>query len=195
MWQKSRNWMARLGPAFIMGLIACSVTYGQEVRTNYRQGTDFAKYQTYAWVDEVKGAPAVGGHPDQILDNEIKQTIDSQLAAKGFTKVNSDKADFLVGYQIAVHEEKELNAYGMGGWGGWGWGPWGFGGADMVTATTSTINMGTLVLGIYDPAAKQLVWIGAATKSINASKNQEKNHKNLDKAMQKLLKDFPPVRK
>jgi hypothetical protein len=63
------------------------------------------------------------------------------------------------------------------------------------TATSSTINIGTLVLGIYDPAAKQLVWIGAASKTVDPGKNQEKNRKNLDKATQKLLKDFPPRRK
>jgi hypothetical protein len=61
------------------------------------------------------------------------------------------------------------------------------------TATSSTINIGTLVL--YDPAAKQLVWIGAASKTVDPGKNQEKNRKNLDKATQKLLKDFPPRRK
>ena len=63
------------------------------------------------------------------------------------------------------------------------------------TATSSTINVGTLVVGMYDPAAKQLVWIGAAPKTVDPGKNQEKNRKNLDKATQKLLKDFPPTRK
>jgi hypothetical protein len=54
--------------------------------------------------------------------------------------------------------------------------------------------MGTLVLNIYDPAVKRLVWKGFATKEINLSKNQQKNRRNLDKATQKLLKDFPPKR-
>ena len=67
MWQESRIWMAKFGPAVLLALIACSVTYGQDVRTNYMPGTDFSKYHTYAWVDEVKGVPRVGGQPDQIL--------------------------------------------------------------------------------------------------------------------------------
>jgi hypothetical protein len=58
--QEFRNNMARFGPVVVMALMACSVTYGQDVRTNYRPGTDFSKYHTYKWVDEVKGAPA---HP------------------------------------------------------------------------------------------------------------------------------------
>jgi len=51
------------------------------------------------------------------------------------------------------------------------------------------------VLDIYDPAAKQLVWTGRATKTLDPSKSQEKNQKNLDKAMAKLLKNFPPKAK
>jgi hypothetical protein len=41
---------------------------------------------------------------------------------------------------------------------------------------------------LYDRATKQLVWTGNATKTIDPSSNQEKNQKNLDKAMAKLLK-------
>ena len=78
---------AKFGPALVLALVACSVTYAQDVRTNYMPGTDFSKYHTYAWVDEVQGVPAVGGHPDQILDAQVKQAIDSQMAGKGLTKV------------------------------------------------------------------------------------------------------------
>jgi len=62
----------------------------------------------------------------------------------------------------------------------------------MGTATSSTINIGTVGVDIYDPAAKQLVWRGAASKTIDDKANPEKRQKNLDKAMAKLLKNFPP---
>ena len=65
----------------------------------------------------------------------------------------------------------------------------------MASATSSTINVGTLVLDMYDPSTKQLVWTGNATKTIDPSSNQEKNMKNLNKAMAKLLKDYPPKQK
>jgi len=172
---------ARMGMTLATVLMACIVVAGQDVRTNYMPGTNFAKYKTYKWV-EIEG----GRHPNQIVDAQIKQSVDSQLAAKGLTKAESDTADLYVGYQIAVDQEKQWNAYGMGGgirWGG------------MATATSTTINVGTLVLDIYDPATKQLVWTGTATKTIDPSKDQEKNQKNLDKAMQKLLKNYPPKQK
>jgi len=195
MQQDFRNWMARFGTTLIMALVACSLTHGQDVRTNYLPGTDFAKYHTYAWVDEVKGVPDVGGHPDQILDAQVKQAVDSQMAAKGFTKVvDGDKADLLLGFQLAIDREKQING-SADRWGGWGgWGPWG-GGLNSFSANTSTINIGTFVLGMYDPAVKKLVWIGAAQHALEPSKKQEKNQERLNKGAQKLLKDFPPGRK
>jgi hypothetical protein len=85
-----------------------------------------------------------------------------------------------------VDKERQWNAYGMGGgirWGGMG------------TATSSTISVGTLVLDIYDPTTKQLVWTGTAIKTLDPSSNPQKNQQRLDKAMAKLLKNYPPRQK
>jgi len=161
-------------------------------------GTDFSKYHTYAWVNDVQGVPAVGGHPDQILDVQVKEAIDAQMAAKGFTMVeDGGKPDLLLGYQLAIDQEKQINGFGdnLGGWGGWaGWGSWGGGSFGSFSANTSTNYIGTFVVGMYDPAVKKLVWIGAAQHAIEPSKKQEKNQQRLNKGAQKLLKDFPPGR-
>ena len=182
---------AKLGPALVLAFVACSMSNAQDVRTNYMPGTDFSKYHTYAWVDEVQGVPAVGGHPDQILDAQVKQAIDSQMVAKGFTKVeDGGKPDLLLGYQLAIDQEKQINGFGdnLGGWGPWG------GGLGTFSASTSSNYIGTFVVGMYDSAAKKLVWIGAAQHAIEPSKKQEKNQEKLNKGAQKLLKDFPPGR-
>ncbi len=188
--------LARFGTALVLALVACSMTYAQDVRTNYMPGTDFSQFHTYAWVSDVQGVPAVGGHPDQILDAQVKTAIDSQMVAKGFTKVEGGgKADLLLAYQLAIDREKQINGFGdnLGGWGGWGGGPWG-GGFGTFSASTSSNYIGTFVVGMYDPAVKKLVWIGAAQHAIEPSKKQEKNQQRLNKGAQKLLKDFPPGR-
>ena len=175
--QEIRMRVAGLTLAVVVALCVCGAALGQDVRSNYMPGTNFAKYHTYKWVS-IEG----GAHPNQIVDAEIKQSVDAQLAGKGLTKTTDDKADLYVGYQISVDQERQWNAYGMGGlrWGGMG------------TATSSTINVGTLVLDMYDTGTKQLVWTGNATNTIDPSQSQEKNQKKLDKAMQKLLKNYPP---
>lgn len=64
--------------------------------------------------------------PNQILDAQIKASIDSQLATKGLTKTDSEKADLFIGYQVSIDQERQWNAYGMGG--------------GMATATSTAIN-------------------------------------------------------
>ena len=97
MWRECQNWVSKLAPRLLLALLACTVTYAQKVRTHYMPGTDFSKYHAYAWVSDIQGLPAAGGHPDQILDADVKQAIDLQMAAKGFTKVNdSSTADLLL---------------------------------------------------------------------------------------------------
>ena len=180
MLQEIRTKIAKIGIGLVLALLACSVTPAQDVTTNSMPGTDFTKYHTYKWVT-IQGA----SYPNQILDAQIKSSIDSQLAAKGLTKTDNDKADLYIGYQASIDQERQWNAYGMGGGLRWGGG--------MATAQSSTISIGTLVLDMYDPSTKQLVWTGRVTKTLDPKANQEKKQKNLDKAMQKLLKNFPPT--
>jgi hypothetical protein len=172
-----RSPLLKIGMTLGVAFMACIVAIGQDVRHNSMPGVDFSKYHTYKWVN-IEGA----AHPNQIVDAEIKQSIDSQLASKGLTKTDGDKADLYIGYQVAVDQEKQWNAYGTGR---------GFGGG-MGQATQSTIKVGSLVVDMYDPTTNQLVWTGTATKTIDPSGNQEKNEKNLNKAIEKLLKGFPP---
>jgi hypothetical protein len=61
-------------------LVTAGTLAAQDVRYNFMPRTDFSKYRTYTWVN-IRGA-----HPDQIMDAEIKQSVDSQLASKGITK-------------------------------------------------------------------------------------------------------------
>ena len=178
---RTSNGLAAAGLALAM-LAVGSLAAAQDVTYNAMPGTDFAKYKTYKWV-----AITDGVHPDQIVDAQIKQSLDAQLAKKGFTKTDADTADMYVGYQVSVNQEKQWNAYG----GGMGWRM----GGGMASATSSTLSIGTLGFDVYDAKAKQLIWRGAATKTLDAKPSPDKRQKNLDKAVEKLLKDFPPTAK
>jgi hypothetical protein len=58
--------------------------------------------------------------------------------------------------------------------------------------TSSTIDIGKLVIGLFDPATKQLIWRGSASKTLDIKKDPEKNYRTLEKAMAKLFKNYPP---
>ena len=175
------KWLTFLPALFLM--ITCA--YSQDIHYNYDRGANFAGYKTYQWVD----LPGPGGAvPDQLIDQDIKRAVDEQLAQKGLTKVEKD-ADLYIGYQAVILLEKGVNLFGTrdgfgGGAGGWS--------SASVQGQTSTIPVGTLVVDVYDREKKQLVWRGDATKTIDLHKDPDKNYKNLQKAMTKLFKNYPP---
>jgi Domain of unknown function (DUF4136) len=174
----------------LLFLFCCSWAAAQDIRYNFKPGTDFSKYKTYKWVRVPKAE-----YPNQIMDGQIMQAIDAQLATKGLSKTESDNADLIVTYQAAVNQEKEWNSYstgdtmwGYGRWGGWG----GYGGMSTTRTTSSTINIGTLNVDIYDVSQKEQIWRGSASKTLGSGKDPQKIQKNLNKAMAKLFKKYPP---
>jgi Domain of unknown function (DUF4136) len=164
-----------------LSVLGATGAWAQDVAVNYVPGTDFGQYQTYRWV-EIEGAQK----PDQIVDAQIRQAVEKVLASKGMTKTEGDGATLYLAYQVAIGQERQWSAYNTGGYGAWRYG------GGMSTATSTTINVGALALDMYDPAKKELVWKGRATKTIDEKASPEKRQKNLDKAMAKLLKNFPP---
>ena len=160
----------------VVALIGSSVAMAQELLANFLLGTDFSKYHTYRWIN-IEG----GAHPNQSVDARIKQSFDSQLASKGLSRSDDDKADLYVEYQAAVDQKKDWKRYGDGG--SWG---------EMAAATSPTLDVGSLVLDIYDPTAKLLAWTGTATKILNPNRNEEENVKRLDNAIEKMLRNYPP---
>jgi hypothetical protein len=184
----------RIAIAGCLLLFVHAAVSAQDIRYNSLPGTDFSKYKTYKWV-RVPNAQ----YPNQILDKQIMQAIDSQLATKGLSPTEGDNPDLYVTYQAAVNQEKQWNSYSTGGdmWGYGRWGGWGgYGGMGGTTTTTSsTINIGTLNVDLYDVAKKEQVWRGAASKTLGSGKDPHKVEKNLNKAMAKLFKKYPPPAK
>jgi hypothetical protein len=163
----------------------------QDVRYDFDKNQDFSKYKTYKWVP-IKGAD----QPDELTAKQITAAFDAALAKKGFTKTDSDTADLYIGYQTAIGTEKQFTSYNTG-WGygpGWGGGWYGHGGMSTTTTygSTSTVYVGQLDLSMYDRTQKELVWRGVATKTLDPKAKPDKKQKNITKAVEKLLKNFPP---
>jgi len=156
-------------------LCLCTFAAAQDVTFDYDRSANFGAYKTYQWRD----LPA-GRATNQLMDQNIKSAVDAQLVLKGLQRVESG-GDLHIAYQVAVDQEKQFD--------GWGSGPrwWG-----TARVTTSTIEIGKLVVDIFDPAKNQLVWRGASAKTLDIKKDPEKNYQNLQKAVAKLLKNYPP---
>ncbi len=172
--------------------IACLAGHAiaQDVQYNFDQNADFSKYKTYRWEKHPKSLDV-----DDLTLNQLATGFDAALAAKGLRKDSGD-TDLVILFQLALGQEKQITSYDTGGYGyGPYWrGGW-YGGGGMTTSTTSTINIGSVVLDMYDTSDKQLVWRGMASKTINEKAKPEKRQKNINKAAVKMLKNYPPKKK
>ena len=159
----------------------------QKVKYKYLRDTDFSKYKTYRWVklEQLE-------YPTQDVDQKIRQSIDALLATRGFRRVEEGETDLLAIYQAALSKERLWVSYNGGG-GHWDYGGWyGWGGGDRKQKRMTVINVGTLNLDFYDVTLKKQVWRGEATKTLQPPKDPAEGQAKIDKAVAKLLKNFPP---
>jgi hypothetical protein len=165
----------------------------QDIAYNFDPKADFTKYKTFRWEKHPKSLDV-----DDLTMGQLAKGFEAALATKGLSKTESGTPDLVIVFQLAMNQEKEMTAYNMGGYGygpGWRGGWYGGMGTGITTATTSTINIGTVVLDMYDTSTKQLVWRGSASKTVDAKAKPEKRQKNIDKAAEKMLKNYPPKKK
>jgi len=160
-------------------LATLGAAFAQHVKTDFDHQANFSQYKTYSW-QTIKD-------PDPLWDARIKNAVDAQLTAKGWTQVASggDVAIVAIG---ATHTERTLQTFYNGFGGGWGWR--GFGGFGDATTTEQDYKEGTLLIDMYDAKTKQLIWRGSAEDTL--SNQASKNEKNLNKGVAKMFKKFPP---
>jgi hypothetical protein len=174
-------------------LVLATAAYAQDVTYNFDNTADFSKYKTYRWEKHPQSADI-----DQITLSKLSAAFDAQLTMKGLTKTTFPKSDLVIVYQLAVKQEKEINSYSTG-WGyGPGWGGYysgGFGGSSSTTTSVSTISIGSVDLDIYDAVKKQLIWRGIASKTLDLKAKPDKQDRNITKAAEKLMKNYPPPKK
>jgi Domain of unknown function (DUF4136) len=161
----------------VAALVVTSATAWANITTDYDRKVDFAHYKTYSW-GNVKT-------PDSLWDARVKQAVDGQLAAKGWTQVPSG-GDVVVTARDAIHNQEQLNTFYNGFGGGRRFG----GGIGMSTTSVDTYKVGTLIVDVIDGQTKNLIWRSAASDTL-ASK-PDKNIKILDKNVQKMFAHFPP---
>jgi hypothetical protein len=172
----------------LLVLLLPSTSAGQDVRYNFDRQVDFSLLKTYKWV-VIQGASPL----NELTDRQVKAVIDVELSKKGLSLSETEYADVHVGYQAAVQTEKELSTFSVGVGYGPGWYPGWYGGSGaMVRGQTSTIYIGELTLDFYAPSPQYLVWRGVVSKTLDTDAKPDRQQRNLERAVAKLLRNFPP---
>ena len=63
---------------------------------------------------------------------------------------------------------------------------------DLYVGFQAKADPGTLIIDIYNPTQRRLIWRGTATSTLNLGSNADKIYNNLHRTIEKLLKPFPP---
>ena len=163
-----------------ISLFGGAATLNAQVKTDYDHSANFASYKTYSWIKVQTG--------DSLWNDRIKQDVDGQLAAKGWTKVDSN-GDAAVSAFRNTQDQQTLQTFydGFGG-GGRRWS--GFGGTGLATTTTEVTKVGNVVVDVFDARTQNLLWHG--TDSQDLSSNTDKNIQKLQKDIDNMFKHFPP---
>lgn len=159
-----------------------ALAFAQKVSYDYDKSANFSGYKTFA----LKEGTKVG---DPLVDDRLVAAIESQLAAKGLAK-NDTNPDVTVVYHTTFKEQQDISAWNTGGPYGWRWG--GMGTTDV---RVDQITIGTLVIDVADNANRALVWRGMGTKQVDPQASADKRDRNIKEAVQKILKNYPPKAK
>jgi hypothetical protein len=167
-----------LGFLPVAAVFAC-IAWAASVSTDYDHHADFTKYHTYSWLGVKAG--------NSLWQDRITSAVDSQLAAKGWTKAPSGGDAEVSAFGRTTQQETMETFYD--GFPGWGWRGWG-GGMGMSTTNMIPEKVGNLTIDIFDSGTKHLIWRGQAAEVLSGK--PEKNDKKLDKTVEDMFKKFPP---
>lgn len=171
----------------LAALLAPGVALAQKTSYDYDKSANFASYKTYAHKEGTKAGQA-------LIDERLVAAIDAEMAAKGFTKSDTNPDVFVV-YHIAIDKQKDISTYSSGYGGGYGPYGWGYGGAWAGGTSTTQVRdilIGTLVIDIADAGTRKLAWRGIGVKEVKVQASPEKRDKSIASAVKKMFKNYPP---
>ena len=154
------------------------------VNQDFDASSDFSTYQTYDLMpkDEVamsSDADAKFAGRRTVLEDELRTSVKSKMEAKGFTR-DTNNPDLLVAYYVGVRNEVFMSNYGMQY-------------ADMSgTVQVQTVQDGTIRIDFVDTKTERLVWRGSAHGAVNRDPTEDMIRKNVKRAVDKLLDQYPP---
>jgi len=155
----------------IVFLTGCSTI---QVETDYNREVDFSKYKTYRWIPHVKGTEDNPLMNDPLIESHVRNAVNTEMAKKGFTKIEEGHPDFLMAYYFTARNRVDVTHY---------YGYW------YPQTNVYRYQEGTLVIDMVDREEKQLIWRGWATGVLE---DRSRINDQINYSVQKLLKKYPP---
>ncbi len=177
----------------VLVLVSCESPI--HVAVDVDRSANLVAFESYAWISaeplirQVDGVTQ-GPRISPIDDQRIRAAVDGQLAAKGWKRLESpDEADLVVSYGLGAQEKTDVYQTPTSGlyYGHYGYGYGGWYGGSIVQ--TKQYTKGTLTIEFFVRRTKQAAWVGWASQRL--SKSGANRQEVIDKAVAKILTDFP----
>jgi hypothetical protein len=164
---------------FLAFLLVCLATSGfaQKIKVGYDKSANFSNYRTYTWAKPVMPITR------PLVYQEVVGTIDDELKSKGLQRTDKDGDLTLIaaggiGFGYNMPSAQEMNAAYWSG------------AEDPEILTAPMVDEGTLILEFVDRGQNKMVWRGTAKENLDPEMAKALPH--IEKAIVKLLKEYPP---
>jgi len=154
------------------------------VGSHFQRGTDFSRYQTYAWGP----ADALPLSDPRLRDNpyfvdDVHGAIDREFQDRGLRHVRSERADLFVHYHAAITSRLEVESRAgqvrdcLG---------------ESCRGTVTDYDAGTLVIDVIDTRTQGLVWRGWAEHRLEDMLDDPSAvHRRVQDAVHRIMKTLP----
>ncbi len=165
----------------------CATTSAPTVRCEFRASTDFSEMKTYSWAPN-QAPPTVDPRINtKTFQRRVHRTVDRELEAKGYKKVDAAQADFWMAYHALIKDREGSSAMYRDNLFGVDW-TW----EEAVEAKGRNYKTGSLLLGVVHPKRKKLLWHGWAEAELRVKATEEEREARIGWAIAEILAYFPP---
>ena len=161
----------------VLMLAACTSTPSKlPVRTEYDKDTPIHEWKSFRFASDGKGSD-YQRYPR--FERMAREALERELTARGYTRLEVGSPDFRVAFELIFRGGTMPQAA-----------PEARGAEPKASAYGGSSQRGTLIVRMLDPVTSEIQWTGQISEiKMNAIEPQ----KELEKAVRRLLVEFPPL--
>jgi len=161
----------------VLAFVGCtSTTSNLPVRTDYSKTTAFHEWKTFRFASD---STRTDYQRYPRFERMAQQALETELVDRGYTRLAEGSPDFRVSFDLIFRGSKKSQVA-----------PEDKSAEPKATAYGGSSQRGTLVVKMHDPVSAEILWTGQISE---IKMNVIEPQKELNKAVRRLLMEFPPL--
>jgi len=161
----------------VLVIVGCtSTTSNLPVRTDYIKTAAFHEWKNFRFASE---STRTDYQRYPRFERMAQQALETELVDRGYTRLAEGSPDFRVSFDLIFRGSKKSQAA-----------PEDKSAEPKATAYGGSSQRGTLVVKMHDPVSAEILWTGQISE---IKMNVIEPQKELNKAVRRLLMEFPPL--